>query len=135
MSYAVIQQLLDTHLQSLTGLPPLQLENTPNIGKATESFTRATLLPAAKVQRTVGLNGRDEIRGIYQADVFVPLNTGTATINALADDIVEWFPRGLMLASGGVVVHVQTASRLPGGRTQDGVFYSLPVQVRWSSIT
>ena len=131
-TYAIIQSLLDTQLQSLSGLPPLQLENTVNIGKTGVSFSRATLLPAAKSQASVGISGQDLIRGIYQVDLFVPQDTGSASVNALADSVVDHFPRGLALASGEVVVHINTASRLTGGRMEP--FYSVPVQVQWSCI-
>lgn len=132
MSIATIQTLLDTHLQTLTGLPPLQLENTRNIGVTGVAFSRATLLPARTTQVTIGINGKDEVKGLYQVDLFTPQDTGTATANALADDVMDHFPRGLVLTQSGIYLHILRAWREVGRR--EAPFYNVPVLVEWSAI-
>jgi hypothetical protein len=132
MSYEKIQSLLDTRLQALTGLPTIQLENTRNIGQTGIPFSRATLLPARATQATVGLQGRDSRTGLYQVDLFYPLDAGTATINAMADSVIDHFTRGLVLIDGAINVHVLVCWRETGRRIEP--FYSVPVVIEWSCI-
>lgn len=133
MSYANLQTALDTHLQTLTGLPTLQTENTRNVGRTGESFARATLLPARPTQASVGQHGRDLRRGLYQVDLFVPMDGGTASVNALADSVIEHFPRGLVLTASDTNVAIELAYREVGQRVEQ--FYMLPVIVVWWSLT
>lgn len=132
MSFQIIQSALDAHLQTLPGLPPLQLENTRNIGRTDESFSRATLITSRPGQLTVGRDGQDILRGLYQIDLFVPLDTGTARVNELADSVIEHFPRSLILGTAPVLVHINTAWRETGGRTEP--FYGAPVVVAWTCV-
>ena len=132
MSFATIQSLLDTHLQTLTTLPPLQLENTRNIGKVNEPFCRATMLPARTTQLSVGVNGRNTLQGLYQIDLFYPQDGGTPVALAMADAVIAHLPRGLVLSSGQTFVHIQMSWREAGGRVEP--FYQLPVVVQWSCI-
>lgn len=132
MSYQKIQSLLDTHLQTLSGLPALQLENTRNIGQTGIPFSRATLLPARATQATVGLQGRDSRTGLYQVDLFYPLDAGISTINTMADSVIDHFPRGLALIDNGLRVHTLVCWRETGRRIEP--FYSIPVVVEWLCI-
>ena len=132
MSYAAIQSLLDAKLQQLSSLPTLQLENTRNVGQTGVAFSRATLLPARATQLTVGLNGRDQRTGLYQVDLFYPIDSSTAAINAMADEIIDNFPRGTALTDGTVTVHCQLCWRETGRRIEQ--FYSVPVMIQWSCI-
>jgi hypothetical protein len=130
---ADIQTALVNHLKTFPTLPPLQEENTRNIGMTGQTFVRATLLPAQPRQLSVGQVGKDLRQGLFQIDVFVPQDTGIAAANQLADALVEHFPRVLALAQGDVIVHTPLAWRQTGGR--NGVFYQVPVVIQWSAIT
>lgn len=132
MSITAVQTALVNKLQTLTGLPPLQAENTRNIGKAGQTFVRATLLPAATQQLSVGVNGRDQLSGLFQVDIFIPQDTGVSPANALADQIIAHFPRGTVLTEAGVTTHVQRAWRQTGGRVE--TFYQVPVVIQWVAI-
>lgn len=133
MSYANIQTALNTHIQAIAGLPTLQLENTQNVGVTGVPFSRLTLLPARPTQLTVGVNGKDQLQGLAQLDLFYPLNTGTATGNGMADTVIATFTRGLTLTSAGTKIHIQLVWRETGRRIEQ--FYQVPVMVQWSSIT
>jgi hypothetical protein len=132
MSYANLQAALDNHLQTLANLPPLQLENTRNIGRTGQSFSRATLLPARPSQLSVGAQGRDLRRGLYQIDLFVPTDDGATTANVMADEVIAHFPRGLVVSLDGTSVVVEMAYREVGQRVE--TFYMLPIMVVWWSI-
>ena len=97
MIYQAITDALINRLKTVTGLPSLQLENTVATPKG--AFTRATQIYARPTQATIGRNGRDRHEGLLQVDIFVPVNTGTAAANALADSVVAAFPRGLALTA------------------------------------
>ena len=132
MSYATIQDLLVNHLKTLVVLPTLQEENTRNIGKTGVSFSRATMLHTRPQQASVGINGKDAFSGLFQIDLFVPIDSGTADVNTLADTVVEHFPRGLTLTLGNVYVHIQLAWRETGSRFE--TFYNCPVVIQWQCI-
>ena len=132
MSMQTIQRLLNAHLSTLAGLPTVQHENTQNIGHAGTSFSRATLIPARPSVLTVGVDGRTELRGLYQIDLFVPMNSGAEAVNALADQVIEHFHRGLRITEGAVTVHVSLSWREAGMRVEQ--FYQVPVVVQWSSV-
>lgn len=129
MTYGTIQSLLDDQLQTVSNLPTLQLENTANVGVAGQPFARATLLPRQATQLTVGINGSDSLGGLYQIDLFYPLNAGSAAANTMADAVCAVFGRGTILIEDDVRVVIRTASRLTAGRVEQ--FYSVPVVVEW----
>lgn len=132
MKYSAIQSLLDAHLATLVGLPKLQLENTKNIAETGKAFSRAVLLPGRATPRTIGLNGKTEFPGLYQIDLFYPMDKGTATANQMADAVIAHFARGLVLNDSEVSVKVDIAWREAGSRNEP--FYHLPVMVQWSSV-
>lgn len=132
--YAEIQTLLDTRLATVVGLPELQKENmrVNRDGKSKTPLARATLLPNQATQLTVGVNGKNTYSGLYQIDLFYPLDTGTAAVNAMADLVMEKFVRGDTLTVGGLTVHITISWREAGRR--DEPFYAVPVLVQWSTI-
>jgi len=132
MTYKNIQAALDGRVSSGTGLPALQLENTKNIAQSGVPFMRATFLPARSSQLTVGVDGKDLRLGLYQVDVFVPLNQGTSLANEYADVVMSLFPRGVITQSG-TDVHISSVWREAGRRVES--FYQVPVMVRWSAIS
>lgn len=126
-----IQDALIAQLKLVTGLPVLQEENTVMTPKG--NFARATLIRSRPSQLTVGTTGQNLHRGLLQVDLFVPVNTGTTAVNVLADAVIEAFPRGLVLASGDLVVHCVIAYRDTSRRLNDQ-FHQVPVVVEWQVI-
>lgn len=132
MSIEKVQAALDARLQALTGLPPIQLENTRYKSVTGQPFTRATLMPAQTSQVSVGVTGRDQLIGLYQIDVVIPSDTGVAPANILADQLVGHFYRGLSLTQSGVTTHIKKTWRGAGYRVEQ--FYMVPVSVQWYAI-
>ena len=131
MTYAATRELINTHVQAIAGLPPVQLENTPNIGKTGQAFTRVTVAPLRATELTMGLTGQDLVRGVVRIDLFFPQNKGTAEAAALADTVVAAFPRGLYLADADVLLNFGPPSVDVGAIVEP--FYILPILVEYSS--
>jgi len=127
-----IQNSLDAHLKTLAELPLLQTENTRiNASPNLNSFTRSTLLPAQSSVLAIGAGAPKQMTGLYQVDVFVPSDSGTATARGLADSIVDIFPAGLLLTSGNSTVHIDIASVMAAYTINK--YYCIPVRVQWNT--
>ena len=81
---------------------------------------------------TLGFNGGRELQGIYQADIYVLQNTGSAAVHALADSVVAAFPIGLALTDGVITVRIVVASVLFASSLDK--FYGVPVSIQWSAL-
>jgi hypothetical protein len=132
MNYDKIQKQLDDHLKTYAGLPTLQLENTQILAKTGKDFCRASLITPRPTRATLGLSGRDRLIGLYQIDLFTSLNTGSSTINVLADDLVAHFPRSLILSQDDCTVTMRMTWRETGARATQ--FYSAAVIVEWECV-
>lgn len=132
--YSEIQSALDARLATVTGLPELQTENkrVNRDGKSKTPFARGTLLPNQATQLTVGKNGVNTYSGLYQVDLFYPIDSGVTAANSMADAVMEKFVRGDTLTVGGITVHITISWREAGRR--DEPFYAVPVLVQWSTI-
>lgn len=131
MNNQLIYDLLVTRLRTVAGLLPLQLENTSN--DTSKPFSRATLIRTKPEPASLGRNGQDIHSGSLLVDLYTPTNTGTTTVNALADAVIAAFPRGLRLTSGAIKLRIMTAYRETGGREFDK-FHNAPVVVEWTLV-
>lgn len=96
-------------------------------------WVRPTVLPAA-VNR-IGMKNTDtEIHeGVYQIDVFAPSDQPKAIALALADDISDYFSKGLTLTYNSSSVRIGTKS--VGAGSREDSWYQLPVFINYYSIT
>lgn len=131
MKYAAIQELLDAHLSQVEGLPPLQLENTRNIGNTGQAFARATLSPTESVVET---NTYTRYGGLYVIDLYFPQDGGAASANAMADSVIAHFMSAPLkrLTGDEVTVQLEKSWREAGMRREP--FYALQVVVRWHAL-
>jgi len=130
-----ISAALDANLNTLAlaNNIPVAWENssyTPVTGRA---YLRATLLPADTDGLGLADNSTDEHLGIYQVDVFAPIDTGKGQAVMLADSIADQFKRGTELIYNGVKVRIKTVSRSTGSR--DGSWFIVPVYIQYYSFT
>lgn len=132
MARSLIRSLLNAHVQSIPDLPPLQLENTPSIGRTGQPFSRLTLLPATTIEASAGLIGQNKVSGLLQVDLFYPENLGTAAAEAMADTVAAAFPRGLRLNQGDTYIHFGPPTI--GAGYIFAPFYCLPVTVDWWAV-
>ena len=100
-----IQAALDTKLSTLPNLPPVQWPNSNYKPVEGTLFLRATLMPATGALDT--LAGSYLHKGLYQIDVFCPLNQGVATLNSWLDSIQALFASSKVLTANTQNVFVQ----------------------------
>lgn len=126
---ASVHTLLEDRVALTTGLPLFQRENkriTPSVGTP---WSRFTLLPAEPAQESLGITGRNQLRGFAQVDLFYPQDQGTTTANAMADTVVAQVPRGLILEDDDIRLVVEMSWRGRGEKVES--YYQVPVSIRW----
>jgi hypothetical protein len=133
MSFNAIQQALDLHLIAVSGLPSdVQTENTQIAVTAGSAWVRSTLAPAENNDITTGIGGMVQKHGLYQIDLFYPINTGTMDARTMGDTICAAFARGTTLNNSGYQVIVEAAWQDTIDTFVDSQQIRLPVTVRWS---
>lgn len=134
MSFNTIQQALDAKLIAVSGLPSdVQTENTQISVAAGSPWVRSTLLPAENIDVTTGVGGMIQKHGLYQIDLFYPVNAGTITARTMGDTICAAFARGTTITSGSYEVIIEAAWQDSIDTFQgESPLIRLPVQVRWS---
>lgn len=96
-------------------------------------YLRATVLPATTVQAGLGATGQEMHEGIFQIDVFAQTDKPKAIALAEADQIANYFQRGLVLTYNSVNVRLKTSSH--GAGRVDGSWYIIPVFIDYLSFT
>jgi hypothetical protein len=132
MNYSAIRTLLDAQVDTVTGLPARAYENERYVATTGTPWCRTTLLPAEPTALTVGPNGQNQAKGLFQVDLLYPQSIGTATVNALATLITTALKRGTILTDGTNNVHVDMSWQQTAYTIQQ-VWYVVPVVIRWSS--
>ncbi len=106
--FSNIQRALDTRLNTLANRPYVAWPNTKFVPTENTSFIRPTLLPASSELLTLNDNHRNP--GIYQIDIFVPLEKGMNSALTLADDIKEHFETERRLTAGVNTIFITAVS-------------------------
>ena len=127
--YTNIQIALDSRLNTLTDKPDIAWPNVKYRPTKNSAFLRPTLLPAASERYTLNDGGKHQ--GIYQIDVFVPLDTGLATALDYADDIRNHF-RDQTLTAGGDKIYISFISM--GNYDRVDSWFRVIVEVNYMSI-
>lgn len=99
-----IHKAFDTKLNSLTGSVPIAWENssyTPTKGTA---FIRPILIHSPSF--LADFDGLQDNRGIYQIDLFYPLENGKGDLLTKMDQIYDHFKIDARLVSEGVTVEI-----------------------------
>ena len=110
-----IQNALNTQLATVSGLPAVAWPNTAYVPTNGTSYVRPTLLPARSDLYT--LNNENRHQGIYQVDIFVAPEKGTATLWLLADAIRDNFNAVKSVVSTDTV-HIQEISMSQAQRVE-----------------
>lgn len=112
-----IEACLNTRLSQLAGLPPVQWPNVDFMPTEGQTFLRPTLMPAAGKLSTVA--GSYIETGLYQIDIFTPLNQGSYELTSLQDEIFNLYAGNKTITSNSVTVFVQDIVQGKGVR-EDG---------------
>lgn len=102
--YTNITAALNTRLSSLASHPPIAWPNTKYIPIIGTTYLRPTLLPAETVLSSLA-RGQTH-RGIYQVDVFVPVEKGINTLTTWLDAIEGHFAAQDILVSSSTKVYI-----------------------------
>jgi hypothetical protein len=124
-----IQKALDQRLNSLSGLPDVAWMNVEYEPTRGTEYLRPTLLPAESTKEEFG--GKDRHIGIYQIDIFEPLDNGPKDALEMADDIREHFDDQILTESS-QKIYIENISLLPPQRVES--WYVLSVEINYLSI-
>ncbi len=100
-----IEAALNTKLSTLATSPPVQWPNSNYVPAQGTLFLRPTLLPATGALST--LAGSYLQKGLYQIDIFCPLNKGIATLTSWLDAIYTLFSGTKTLTANSQNVFIQ----------------------------
>lgn len=108
---ANIQIALDTRLSQLeSNILQIAWPNVNYNPTVTQIFLRPSLIPGSTELYT--LANQHKYIGIYQIDIYVPLNRGTHTLNDYADQILDLFNADKTLVANGTTVFIQAITPL-----------------------
>jgi hypothetical protein len=109
MNYNALELALHERLATIV---TSDLIKYPNIlyddSQETAIWVRPSILYGSAESATLGSNGLNFVRGVYQASIFTARNTGTEASNNYAQDILEGFPKGdrLLFSGGSIILNV-----------------------------
>ena len=126
---SLIRAMLESRLNTLTPALATAWENAPYNPVVGTAYQRVYLLFATPENPTMGDDFYRE-QGIFQINLFYPLQTGTATAATRAEAIKTLFKRGTSITSNGVTVQIEATPERSQGR-RDGDRWALPVKIRW----
>jgi len=101
---------------------------TPDANRA---YCEIKVFPASTTPLT--LSSYDDSRGIYQAIVHYPADTGSIAAKTKAESILALFKPGATLTSGSQAVNIMNKTR-DGGRVEGG-FYQIVIRVEYRAYT
>ena len=137
-NFAEIQSTLNVHLSTLTGIPTWKRENLSVNPDEDEIYIASSLIPAETRFPNVGLNGFRVESGIFAILVKSVRYSGWGGYSTLVDDILEHFPRNLILTSDvdsgetEIKIHILRSYALSGYTDSEGR-YTIPVHVRFDT--
>jgi len=135
MSIDAIRNCMNLKMQTISASPRIAWENVPFTPKPTESHYRVNLLAARTIPAANHRSAMDFESGIYQVDVYVPQNEGTATAGSMAEAVRALFFRGLTLtAEGGITVHIASKPSIVY-TAREGAFWRTQIDVPWFAYT
>lgn len=108
---ALIQGYLTAVLPAVL---PTEYENTKfTVPDGCALWTSVKQLPTGDDPVTLGSGGENEVTGIFQIDVNVPLDTGEKQLQETLDILRSFFTPGKVLTYNGVTVTVKRFNKSP----------------------
>lgn len=106
MSQLLVQTTLDAALKSVQGIDqyPIAWEGTNYKPTKGQAFIRPTNLYEDSIVLNIS-NSKQRHSGLYQVDVFFPLDgKGTGKMLEVIDNVMQYFRENLRLADGAVII-------------------------------
>jgi len=131
MSTKLIRQALEIRLAAMPGVVGIAWENTNATPVA--PFIQPNLMFAEPDDN--GYKDSNFIqRGYLQLTCLYPTNTGTASAQAMAEKLRDWFSRGDSYVAGIQTVKLERTPEISGGGIEE-TYYVIRVTVRfWAEI-
>ncbi len=130
MSIATIRKILETELASVMPKLETAYENKEMRPTAGAPYQRVYLLTAAPDNPEIGPGYTEQ--GIFQVNLFYPLDAGPGDVTTRAELIRDHFPFAASFASSGVTVNITATPEIGPARTEDDRFM-VPVKVRFQA--
>lgn len=137
MSRALISSALSARLSAFTPIMPIAWENTifkPVVGTP---WLKPSLLIGSQRPVTLGTKRITRHSGIYQIDVVFPAASeaaqGAGNLNRRVDELLAWFPPGLVLAPTTVRLTVEYAESNRASEQPD--WFSASLSIGWFAHT
>jgi hypothetical protein len=133
-----IQQTLNVHLSTLSGLPTWKRENLDLDPDEDEIFITSALVPAQTRYPNIGENGFKVESGTFAIQVKAVRESGWGQYSNLVDDILDHFPRNLVLTSDPdsgedeIKIKIYKSYALSGYFDSNGR-YSIPIHIRYET--
>ena len=108
---------------------PTAYENAPFTPVAGQTFIAENFLPVATQAVGIASNSSDNFGGIYQVTVHAPTGSTKGAGYAMAKQVQDHFPRGLVLTYQGQPVTIMQSSQGPS--FTDGDRWLVPVSVNY----
>lgn len=136
--FTAIQQVMNSRLATLSGLPSWQRENLDLDPDEDEIYIKSELIPAQTNYPNIGTNGFEVESGTFAILVKAVRQTGWGIYSNLVDDILEHFPRNLELTSDPdsgetqIIVDIRKSYALSGYFDANGR-YTIPIHIRYET--
>lgn len=137
-NFSDIQQVFNTRLATLSGLPSWDRENLVIDPDEDEIFIRSKLIPAQTNFPNIGENGFRVEAGTFEIQVKAVRQTGWGIYSNLVDDILDHFPRNLRLTSDADSGETEITITIIKSYPLEGYFdsngrYSVPIHIRYNT--
>jgi hypothetical protein len=128
-----VRGALQLQAKSATGFPAA-IDYEGNLFSPVYGVPWARMTLMNNSRQPFSLSGHSKIMGgLFQVDLFYPDNAGTATIDAVADAVVDVFPLDIHLIRGSTRVWINYAQRNPLLQQPDSIH--APITVAWRCFT
>ena len=110
---------------------PIIAENHPQEPNHSGIWFGLTYIPDIPDVATLGDGGEDEVRGIFQIDIFTPINTGEKEPQDLIDVMRSYFTAGRRFSYNQQEVVITQCGRTDGFISNN--YFRIPLSVIWYS--
>lgn len=123
-----IKQALEMRLDILEPKPPIAWENTDYEPSPRQSYIAPFIVPAES--NLADLNYLQNNMGIFQIDIYVPLDKGTGELFTIADNVSNLFRAYKTSMSDGSMLRVYAISP-PRNSGRDEAWHKASVDINW----
>lgn len=127
--------VMQTPLKSLTSIASANIVYINKAYNPTQgtSFAQALMLFGEPFQASLGTFGKQRYEGVFQINVYTPIDDGRTTLNTILSELRGLYKRGTTLTNDNI--SVECKSTWEGNPLEGEGWYMVPVSVRWYAYT